>query len=185
MGHNAAGRHRAPPVRGAGSLHRVRSRRERTGWPRRSFWRMNPRNGSRRNQIAWSRLCARQWGKYPAPGLWPLGTRPADSEHWFSRLLENAEYAQCHAARPDDPPFQRRTWAKANPSLKYLPNLEKRIRKEAAEARRDPSKLAEFQALRLNMGTPDTLQATLFDAGTWRAHRNPGKRTARAVGLGP
>ena len=88
-------------------------------------------------------------GKLPGSRLVALGTRPAETEHWFAKLLETADYAQCHAAAPDDPPFQRRTWAKANPSLKYLPALEARIRKEADEARRDASKLAEFQALRL------------------------------------
>ena len=112
-------------------------------------------------------------GKIPGSRLVALGTRPADSEHWFSKLLESAEYADCYAAAPDDPPFQRRTWAKANPSLRYLPSLEKRIRKEASEARSDPSKLAEFQALRLNLGTPDTLQATLIDASTWRRIETP------------
>ena len=124
-------------------------------------------------------------GKIPDSRLVALGTRPADSEHWFSKLLESAEFSQCHAARPDDPPFQRRTWAKANPSLKYLPALEARIGKEAAEARSDPSKLAEFQALRLNQGTPDTLQATLIDAGTWRRIVTPeNERRGRwALGL--
>ena len=47
-----------------------------------------------------------------------LGTRPADAEHWFSKMLAGgADYSQCHAAKPNDPPFQKRTWAKANPSL--------------------------------------------------------------------
>ena len=124
-------------------------------------------------------------GKIPGSRLVALGTRPADSEHWFAKLLETADYAQCHAAEQDDPPFQRRTWAKANPSLKYLPSLEKRIRKEADEARRDASKLAEFQALRLNQGTPDTLQATLLDASTWRRIEAPeNERRGRwALGL--
>ena len=124
-------------------------------------------------------------GKLPGSRLVALGTRPAETEHWFAKLLETADYAQCHAAAPDDPPFQRRTWRKANPSLDYLPALEARIRKEANEARRDPSKLAEFQALRLNLGTPDTLQATLLDAHTWRRIEAPeNERRGRwALGL--
>ena len=113
-------------------------------------------------------------GKIPGSRLIALGTRPEAPEHWFNKLLAGgADYAQLHAARRGDPPFQRRTWRRANPSLDYLPNLESRIRKEAEEARRDPSKLAEFQALRLNMGTSDTLQATLLDAGTWERIEAP------------
>ena len=112
-------------------------------------------------------------GKIPGSRLIALGTRPDAPEHWFSKLLESADYAQTHAAEKSDPPFQLRTWRKANPSLDYLPALAARIRKEADEARRDPSKLAEFQALRLNMGTPDTLQSTLLDAGTWARIETP------------
>ena len=124
-------------------------------------------------------------GKIPGSRLIALGTRPEDLEHWFAKLLESAEYAQCHAAEKSDPPFQRKTWLKANPSLKYLPSLEKRIRKEAGEAKRDPSNLAEFRALRLNMGTPDTLQSTLLDAGTWeRIETRENERRGRwALGL--
>ncbi len=124
-------------------------------------------------------------GKIPGSRMVALGTKPDTPEHWFSRLLESADYAQCHAARKDDSPFQRRTWAKANPSLKYLPALEARIRKEADEARRDASKLAEFEAYRLNLGTPDTLLSTLLDAGTWARIEAPeNERRGRwALGL--
>ncbi len=107
-------------------------------------------------------------GKQPASRFVALGTRPADPAHWFARMLDGgADYAQCHAAGPDDPPFQRRTWAKANPSLAHMPDLLAAIRGEAAEARRDPAMLAAFAALRLNQGTSDTEQAMLLDAGTW------------------
>ena len=124
-------------------------------------------------------------GKIPGSRMVALGTRPDDPEHWFSKLLEGADYAQLHAAAKDDPPFQRRTWARANPSLDYLPALEARIRREADEARRDSSKLAEFQALRLNLGTPDTLQSTLIDAATWQRIETPEieRRGRWALGL--
>ena len=38
---------------------------------------------------------------------------------------------------------------------------------EAQDAKQDPSLLAPFLALRLNLGIDDTSQATLLDAGTW------------------
>ena len=102
--------------------------------------------------------------------MFALGTRPADESHWFQAMLSGSgsDYAQCHAAAEDDPPFQRRTWLKANPSMPAMPALEKRIRKEAQDARKDPSLLAGFNALRLNLGIDDTLQTTLLDAATWR-----------------
>ena len=108
-------------------------------------------------------------GKVPGSKLIALGTRSSDPAHWFARLLGDAPYRQVHAAAPDAPPFQRRTWRRANPSLDHLPSLLEQIRTEAAEARRDPALLASFRALRLNLGVSDTETATLLDAGLWQA----------------
>ena len=63
--------------------------------------------------------------KIPGSRLVALGTRPADSLHWFEKMLQpgGADYVQVHAARKAtehrkaDPPFQARTWHRANPSL--------------------------------------------------------------------
>ena len=107
-------------------------------------------------------------GKVPGSKMIALGTRPAADDHWFARMLAGeAEYSQVHAAGETDPPFRLATWRKANPSLPILPSLEAEIRAEAAAAKRDPSMLAAFQALRLNLGTSDIMQSTLLDAGTW------------------
>ena len=107
-------------------------------------------------------------GKQPQSRFVALGTRPADSQHWFGKMLNGGgDYAQCHAARPDDPKFQRRTWAKANPSLAAMPDLLAAIKREAEHARRDPSLLASFEALRLNAGTSDVEVSALLAASTW------------------
>ena len=126
-------------------------------------------------------------GKQPHSRFVALGTRPADETHWFSRMLDGgADYAQCHAASPEDPAFQRRTWAKANPSLNHMPDLLAAIRNEAREAKTDPSMLASFQALRLNLGTSDVLQSTLLDAGTWeRIEASESPPISFGVRLGP
>ena len=109
-------------------------------------------------------------GKQPHSRFVALGTRPADAEHWFAKMLAgSADYAQTHAARPDDPPFQKRTWRKANPSLDHMPDLLAAIENEARQARQDPALLASFQALRLNLGTEDAAVSTLLDAGLWQA----------------
>ena len=108
-------------------------------------------------------------GKVPGSRLIALGTRASDPAHWFSRMLEpgGCAYSQVHCAGPNDPPFRKSTWIKANPSLPFMPELERRIRIEAEQAKRDPSLLQQFLSLRLNQGVSDTLEATLLAADTW------------------
>ena len=113
-------------------------------------------------------------GKIDDSRMIALGTRPADPAHWFSKMLDGgADYGQSHHAAESDPPFRVRTWRKANPSLTAMPSLEKRIRREAQDARRDPAMLASFRALRLNQGTDDVLRAMLIDTSVWRRAERP------------
>ena len=107
-------------------------------------------------------------GKQPHSRFVALGTRPADPEHWFSKMLTGgADYAQSHAAKAVDPAFQMRTWRKANPSLAAMPDLLPAIRNEAIRAKTDPALLAGFESLRLNLGVEDTEVSTLLSAGLW------------------
>ena len=114
-------------------------------------------------------------GKIPDSRYIAIGTRPARSDHPFERMLNGGtDFAMSFAARKGDPPFQRRTWKRANPSLDHLPDLEKTIRKEANLARQDESLVPQFEALHLNLGVSDTAQAMLLDADTWtRLERLP------------
>ena len=108
-------------------------------------------------------------GKHPGGSqLVALGTRPDGEDHWFARMLAE-DGSVTYAARPDDSPFHRRTWRRANPSLDAFPWLEERLRLEADKARRDPVALASFRALRLNLGTSDTVEAHLLQSGVWKA----------------
>ena len=109
-------------------------------------------------------------GKQPHSRFVALGTRPADAEHWFAKMLVpgGADYSQSHAAGPDDPRFHKRTWAKANPSMAHMPDLEAAIRAEAKQARLDPGLLAGLESLRLNLGTSDTEVQTLIDVHLWQ-----------------
>ena len=121
-------------------------------------------------------------GKQPFCRFVAIGTRPSDPEHWFTKMLAGgADVSLCYAADPKDPPFQKRTWAKANPSLPYMPDLEAAIRKEAVAAKADPGILASFKALRLNLGTHDTEQAFLLDAATWARIEGDAPREGRPV----
>ena len=105
-------------------------------------------------------------GKQPHSRFVALGTRPADESHWFSKMLAGgSDYAQSHAAGPDDPKFQKRTWSKANPSLPHMPDLEHAIRTEGKQAKADPALLAAFDALRLNLGTMDVEVSLLLQSG--------------------
>ena len=97
-----------------------------------------------------------------------IGTRAASADHPFAVALREADYVQVHAASPDDRPFRKRTWIKANPSLRYFPELEAATRKDALRAKREPSMLAAFRALRLNLGVADVVEAVLLSAETWK-----------------
>ena len=124
-------------------------------------------------------------GKIPdSKALW-LGTRPSEADHPFQRALDGhgVRFALSYAAPEDDPPFQKRTWVKANPSLRHgFPDLEDAIRSEAADARHDPDALASFRSLRLNQGTSDVSRSVLVDAATWaRAEQADGERTGPYV----
>ena len=100
--------------------------------------------------------------------IW-IGTRADEPEHPFEKLLHGGcEFSKVYSARPDDPPFQRRSWKRANPGLDHLPDLEARIRTEAERAKKDPSALASFKALRLNQGVSDVVENVLLAAETWR-----------------
>ena len=132
-------------------------------------------------------------GKIPGSRLVALGTRPADGLHWFAKMLQpgGADYVQVHAARravegvrEADPKFQRRTWNRANPSLRFMPSLLHELKLEAAEAKIDPAALASFEALRLNLGTGDTVQAVLIEADTWnRAEGQAAREGDYSLGL--
>ena len=91
-------------------------------------------------------------GKQPHSRFIALGTLPADSEHWFAKMLsqdsshyhkktaakDRLHYSQCHAAKADDSKFNKVSWLRANPSLNHFPDLELAIRTEANQAKRDP-----------------------------------------------
>ena len=107
-------------------------------------------------------------GKQPRFLFLTLGTRPSDPSHFFQRLLDGgADYAQTHKADPNDPPYQRKTWTKANPSLRYFPDLARAIKGEVRTARMDESAAQSFKALRLNQGVSDSAVTMLLEAATW------------------
>ena len=121
-------------------------------------------------------------GKQPNSKLIALGTRPELDDHWFSVLLAGgASYSQNHTTDKDDPPFHRRTWNKANPSLSHLPSLLAELQDEARIARKDPALLASFRSLRLNQGVSDVLRSLLLDAGLWESIEGDVPPTGRPV----
>ena len=121
-------------------------------------------------------------GKQPFYRFFAFGTRPASSEHWFAKMLDGgAHYSQTHAARPDDPKFQRRTWRRANPSFDHMPDLQRAIADEAALAKLNESELAQFDALRLNLGTSDVTQSSLLDVETWKRIEGQAEHSGRPV----
>ena len=72
--------------------------------------------------------------------LW-IGTRPASETHPFALALAGGvgySQVQTHCARPDDPPHRRRTWARANPALAFMPDLLAAIQRESATGKARP-----------------------------------------------
>ena len=121
-------------------------------------------------------------GKIPDSRMIAIGTRPAAPDHPFEKMLTGgADYAQVHAAGETDNPFHVRTWRKANPSLDHMPDLRAVIAREAQRARLDATLLPAFEALRLNGGVSDVLQAVLIEASTWKRIEAP---DAPAIGAG-
>ena len=126
-------------------------------------------------------------GKSPGSRLISLGTRPADDSHWFSRMLAGgAAYSQVHAAEANADIFKVSTWKRANPSWAHLPSLQKRIRQEAMDAKKDPDAMAAFKSLRLNMGVSEIVEAMLIDPATWariEAHKPVERMGGYVLGL--
>ena len=120
-------------------------------------------------------------GKTPNSRLIALGTLPASGEHWFSQMLRDAPYHQLHAAEKDAPIYRATTWARANPSLRFLPSLKAELKKEAAAAKRDGVVLQSFKSLRLNMGLADVVSGVLLEADVWAGIEGEAERSGEYV----
>ena len=105
-------------------------------------------------------------GKIPNSRALFIGTRPADGDHWFAKLLQRS--GTTYKADPDGDPFDEAQWHAANPSLAFMPELLETYREEAADAADDPSLLPGFRALRLNLGGADVEVAVLIEAEAWQ-----------------
>ena len=105
-------------------------------------------------------------GKVPGSRALFIGTRPADGDHWFARLLQRS--GTTYAADPDGDPFDETEWHAANPSLAFMPELLATYREEAEDAQADPSLLPGFKALRLNAGGSDVEISLLIPAEVWQ-----------------
>lgn len=86
------------------------------------------------NPGPWAEI--RQFAKQLLAGLFG-----ADADHFLAVFF---------AVDEDDGDFDESVWVKANPLLDVNPHLLPALRKEASEAKRMPSKLAEYRIKRLN-----------------------------------
>lgn len=124
-------------------------------------------------------------GKLPNARLVALGTRPADSTHWFARMLDEpgaGQVVKVWAAAKDAEPGDREAWAAANPSLAAFPDLERAIAQHAERASRgDALALASFRALRLNAGVADSAESLLLEAEDWTRAEGTEPRGGRCV----
>lgn len=110
-------------------------------------------------------------GKLGGERVIAISTLPADPSAWFYGAVVGGDwdYAQLHKAEPDDPPFRRTTWRKANPSLAYRPELMERYVADAARAKVNPDAFRRFQHYGLNLANPVEREAEFVDAPHWLA----------------
>ena len=112
-------------------------------------------------------------GKQENERLVCIGTRPEDPTHWFSRMLDAPDdevtWSKSYHADKGDDDFAVKTLRKANPSYNHIPTLREALRQKILKAKSNPSELAEYRALNLNMGTPETdAQEFIVDLDIWR-----------------
>ena len=101
-------------------------------------------------------------GKVPGSRIIALGTRPAWSGHWFSKVLDlrGDNYdpdvrIHYYAANPEADPFSWRQIHRANPGLRYGFPDRGQLSLERRLALTDPSARMSWRALRLNLGEPE------------------------------
>ena len=110
-------------------------------------------------------------GKKHGSRILYFGTRPRNNLHFFARLLDDPDpsvFALTYAAKDTDTWHHEKTWHKANPGMRHgLPDINV-LRAESRRAKTDPSLLAAFKALRLNLGTDEADDRDLLiDPETW------------------
>ena len=101
--------------------------------------------------------------------------RPKDETHFF-RSAPRRGRGVCtwtFQSSEEAAPFNRHNWHRANPSLRYFPELRRVYEEEAAEARKDANELQSFRALRLNAGASDVLEAWLLESTSWKRCESP------------
>ena len=109
-------------------------------------------------------------GKIDGSRMVALGTRPLEGqEHFFNDMLSDADYTQIHCCVKDrDPLFRKASFEKACPSLRHgMPSLLAEIQAEAKRAKKNPSLLPSFKALRLNLGTAPVSRNHLIEPELW------------------
>lgn len=86
---------------------------------------------------------------YENPGPW--AEIRSFSQHLLEERVKGDHFLAVYFAVDDkDDDFDESTWIKANPLMTVNPHLASEIRKEAAEAKSMPGRLAEFRIKRLN-----------------------------------
>ena len=95
-------------------------------------------------------------GKIPDSKAILISTLPEEGKvKFFHGMLKNPSrrvHNQLYTVPADCDISDSKNWHKANPSLKYLPDLREKYKKDADEAMGDSLAEAKFRALRLNSG---------------------------------
>ena len=130
-----------------------------------AFW---PRGEAAFNVIKTSQ------GKIEDSQIVCLGTRPltADTGHFYNKLLNDGEYSKLIFGYTGPAPLTMKAIRAANPSFAHFPPLQKTLKAELKEAKRDADAAASFRAFRLNDGSMYDLSKVedgLIELETWKA----------------
>lgn len=104
-------------------------------------------------------------GKIEGARMLTLGTRADRSDSPWEQAIRIADVAHIYAAGQGDPIFQKRTWQKANPTLRAegFDQLLQVYYADAKRAKQDPDMLQSFKALRLNQGVSEIRESFVLD----------------------
>lgn len=125
-------------------------------------------------------------GKIPNSRMFTLGTRADSADSPWERSIQLADIAHVYAARDTDPVFQKRTWEKANPTLRAagFDALIEAYYADARKARRDPDLLQSFKALRLNQGVSEVIENYVLSVDAYERCIAPSVEIAAPYVLG-
>ena len=110
-------------------------------------------------------------GKEPGSVMLMTSTRSDEPSHPFELFLSKyADISMCYAVPKEEKDiYKKSVYLRANPSAKFIPELDASLKAAVAKAKESPASLASYRALKLNQGGSGVRGVHLMDPEEWRA----------------